>query len=84
MFSLRFKYSLYDLKVWANHPENGQVIIRNDTIYTDDSTKEKYFTEKVTIAANTKTDVRFLGWYDENNHLVTTNAVYSFNMLKLL
>jgi|GEM_PF-1167965 len=77
----RFKYTLYDLKVLANHPENGQVIIRNDTVYQNTSTKEKYFTEKVTIAAVTKTDVRFLGWYDEDNHLVITNAVYSFDMM---
>ena len=38
------------------------------------------FGSSVQIAAYSKTDVRFLGWYDEDNNLVSNKAVYSFSM----
>ena len=80
----RFRYTLYNLKVWSNNSDLGQVMIRDgysQTFYNEE-TLEEYYTEQVTIVAYSKTDTRrFLGWYDENNKLVSTNAVYTFNMV---
>ncbi len=78
----RFEYSKYDLNIWSNNTDLGQVMIRNGNsqVWYDDQTQKQYFTESTTIAAYTKTDTRFLGWYDENNNLVSTNAVYTFTM----
>ena len=79
----RFAYTQYDLNVWSNNIDLGQVMIRNgySQVWYDDQTQKQYYAESTTIAAYTKTDVRFLGWYDENNNLVSTSAVYSFTML---
>ena len=79
----RIKYTIYDLNVYSNDSSLGQVMIKegNSQTFYNSQTKEEYYTEKVTIAAYTKTDTRFLGWYDSNNNLVSTNAIYTFNML---
>ena len=79
----RFKYALYDLNVFSNNTDLGQVMIRNGNSQTfyDEETKEEQYKESVTIVAYSKTDTRFLGWYNEKNELVSTNAVYTFNML---
>ena len=78
----RFEYTKYDLEVWSNNVNLGQVMIKQDNSQTwyDELTQKQYYTESTTIAAYTKTDVRFLGWYDENNKLISTSAVYTFNM----
>ena len=78
----RFKYTTYSLHVFANHDENGLIMIKNGTYstYVSEDTTNQYYTESVTIAAYTKNDTRFLGWYDEDNQLISTNAVYTFNM----
>lgn len=81
----RFKYTLYDLKVWSNNYDLGQVIIRegnNQTFYNEETLQE-YYKESVTIVAYSKTDTRFLGWYDENNKLVSTNPAYTLNMINV-
>lgn len=80
----RFKYKLYDLNVWSNDADLGSVMIKNGNsqIYYTEETLKEYYTQKITIAAYTKTDtVSFLGWYNEENALVSTNAIYTFNML---
>ena len=79
----RFKYTLYDLTVCSNNTDLGQVIIRNGNsqIFYNEETLQEHYTEAVTIVAYSKTDTRFLGWYDEKNELVSTNAVYTFDML---
>ena len=79
----RFKRTLYDLNVWSNNTDLGQVMIRNgnsQTFYNEETLNE-YYKESVTLVAYSKTDTRFLGWYDEKNELVSPNAVYTFNML---
>ncbi|MDY4819576.1 MAG: InlB B-repeat-containing protein [Bacilli bacterium] len=78
----RFKYATYSLHVFANHDENGLIMIKNGTYstYVSEDTTNQYYTESVTIAAYTKNDTRFLGWYDEDNQLISTNAVYTFTM----
>ena len=80
----RFKYTLYDLKVKPNNNDLGQVMIKNGNsqIFYNEEMQQKYFTESVTIVAYSKTDTRrFLGWYNENNELVSTNAIHTFNMI---
>ena len=78
----RFEYTKYDLELWSNNQDLGQVMIKqgNSQIWYNEQTQKQYYTESTTIAAYTKTDIRFLGWYDENNNLVSTSAVYTFNM----
>ncbi len=78
----RFKYTTYSLHVFANHSENGLILIKNGNYssYTNEDTTSQYYTESVTIAAYSKNNTRFLGWYDENNDLISTNAVYTFDM----
>lgn len=76
----RFKYTQYDIDVWSNNTSLGQVMIKNGSSQTwyNTQTQKQYYTESTTIAAYTKTGTRFLGWYDENNNLVSTSAVYKF------
>lgn len=78
----RFKYTTYSLHIFANHNENGLVMIKNGryNTYVSEDTNNQYYTESVTIAAYSKNDTRFLGWYDKDNNLISTNAVYTFNM----
>ena len=78
----RYSYSSYQLKVFSYKPSIGQVLIRegNSQTFYEHVEQNKYFSERVTIAATSKTSTRFLGWYDTNGRLVSTNAVYTFNM----
>ena len=78
----RFKYTTYSLHIFANHNENGLIMIKNGNhnTYVSEDTTNQYYTESVTIAAYSKNDTRFLGWYDKDNNLISTNAVYTFNM----
>ena len=78
----RFKYTTYSLHIFANHNENGFIMIKNGNYntYVSEDTTNQYYTESVTIAAYSKNDTRFLGWYDKDNNLISTNAVYTFNM----
>ena len=78
----RFQLDSFTMHIYSNSENHGLVLLRsniNNNYLTEYSEKRKY-TSEVTIAAYSKTDVRFLGWYDENNELVTTNAVYTFVM----
>ena len=79
----RFKYTSYDLTAWSNNTDLGSVMIRegNSQVFYNEETLKKYYTESVTVVAYSKTDTRFLGWYNENNVLVSPNAVYTFNMI---
>ena len=78
----RFKYTTYSLHIFANHNENGLIMIKfgHYNTYVSEDTTNQYYTESVTIAAYSKNDTRFLGWYDKDNNLISTNAVYTFNM----
>ena len=79
----RFKYKLYDLEVHTNKTELGEVLIRNaGNTYKENLLVKSYYTEEVTIAAHSLTETtRYLGWYNENNELVSTNGVYKFEMI---
>ncbi|MCR4898547.1 MAG: InlB B-repeat-containing protein [Acholeplasmatales bacterium] len=79
----RFNYVIFNMHVFSNNPDLGEVMIRNGNSQTfyNEETLQRYYTESVTIAAKTTSSIRFLGWYDENNNLVSPNAVYTFNMV---
>lgn len=77
-----FQYKVYQVGVYINNSDLGQVLIRRPgtNVYKESDEEDKYYTESVTIAAVTTDNISFLGWYDEDNHLVTPNAVYTFTM----
>ena len=78
----RFEKDDFSLRIYSNNEDYGLVLLRDEN-YLDYLPEYKDLIEyktEVTIAAYSKSDVRFLGWYDENNNLVTTNAVYTFAM----
>lgn len=78
----RFKLDVFTMKIYSNNVDYGLVLLQSSTNvdYLEQYEEEREYTSSVTIAAFSKTDVRFLGWYDENNNLVETNAVYSLLM----
>ena len=78
----RFAYTQYSLHVYSNNSDNGLIMIKNGhyNSYVSEDTVNEYYTEAITIAAYTSTTVRFLGWFDSDNTLVSPNAVYSFDM----
>ena len=78
----RFQLDSFAMKIYSNSEDNGLVLLKSNlnNDYLLEYSEQRKYTSEVTIAAYSKTDVRFLGWYDENNQLVTTNAVYSFTM----
>ena len=75
-----FQPKSYNLTLKVNNTQNGQVKIGSTTVYYNQQTQDVRYTTNVQIAAYSKTDVRFLGWFDENGILIATNAVYSFVM----
>lgn len=78
----RIKYTIYNLTVYSNKTDLGKVMIREgySQVFYDTQTLTNYYTESITIVANTLTETRYLGWFNENNALVSTNAVYTFDM----
>ena len=78
----RFKKDDFYLNIYTNNRNYGLVLLKDENNFDFKSQYQDYieYDSEVTIAAYSKTDVRFLGWYDENNNLVTTNDVYAFNM----
>ncbi len=78
----RFKIGNYLLEVQSYNTDLGLVMIKGVSTNYSSSSKQRYdYKTKTFIAAYTKTEEhRFLGWFNENNELVETNAVYSFVM----
>ena len=78
----RFQLDSFAMNIYSNSEDHGLVLLKSNlnNDYLPDYSEQRKYTSEVTIAAYSKTDVRFLGWYDENNQLVTTNAVYTFMM----
>lgn len=76
-----FSYKTYKLHVGSAMPEYGSVMFKGDSDYSKESKSQIKYTESVSISALTTTDEHsFLGWFDENDELVSTNAVYTFVM----
>ena len=81
----RFEKGDFNLRIYTNNEDYGLVLLKSNSViddYLPEYAALKEYGSEVTIAAYSKSDVRFLGWYDENNNLVTTNAVYTFVMPK--
>ena len=79
----RFGKDDFYLTIYTNNEDYGLVLLKSNSVldeYLSLYTTLREYGSEVTIAAYSKSDVRFLGWYDENNELVTTNAVYTFIM----
>ena len=81
LIEARFKLDKYTLKLWSNNPSLGQVMIKDINQDWQDDCQDKFlYTKSVTIAAQSKSYIRFLGWYDEDNNIVSNNQVFTFNM----
>lgn len=78
----RFTYLKHELIVKSNNVSKGTVMIQGEShvAYVESDSEDVNYLEQVTIVANTLTNTRFLGWYNEDNELVDTNAVYTFVM----
>ena len=79
----RFEKEDFNLRIYSNNEDYGLVLLKSNSVvneYKPEYAVLKEYGSEVTIATYSKSDVRFLGWYDENNNLVTTNAVYTFIM----
>lgn len=78
----RFEIDSFLLNIHSNNKNYGLVLLKSNTNneYLQEYQDYRDYASEVTIAAYSKTDVRFLGWYDKENKLVETNAVYSFVM----
>ncbi len=78
----RFKLASFLMNVYTSNSNYGLVLLKGNAYndYQEQYQEYRNYTTEVTIAAYSKTDVRFLGWYDTDNKLVETNAVYTFVM----
>ena len=78
----RFKYDSYKMSIYTNNDDYGLVLLKStlNNQYLASYEENREYSSIVTVAAYSKTDTRFLGWYDTDNKLVETNAVYSFVM----
>lgn len=78
----RFKLISFLLNVHTNNQDYGLVLLKstNNNNYLSEYQCYCDYSLPVTIAAYSKTNIRFLGWYDNENKLVETNAVYNFTM----
>ena len=78
----RFQLASFLMNVHTSNSNYGLVLLRGNAYndYQEQYQEYRNYTSSITIAAYSKTDVRFLGWYDTDNKLVETNAVYTFVM----
>ena len=83
----RFFPKSYILRLESNNDICGLVAINKDgeinnefTHYGDEAEEYVEYTHQTTIVALTLSQDRFLGWFDEDDNLVDTNAVYRFVM----
>ncbi len=78
----RFDLDSFKMTIKSNDEEYGLVLLKTgyNNVYCSAYAEDLKYKNNVTISAFSKTEVRFLGWYDENKNLVSTNAVYSFTM----
>ena len=76
----RFKLAAFSLNIYSNNSNYGLVLLKEYNNYQASYQKNYNYKSTVTIAAYSQTSVRFLGWYDLDNQLVSTKAVYTFTM----
>ena len=81
---LKYTYTKTEYVTW--YADSTTVFVYPTTKEVENTTNKDVYESKydykkeVKIAAFSKSAVRFLGWFDEKNNLVSTNAVYTFNM----
>lgn len=78
-----FELKSFCVEVVSDNDECGLVSLEADArqrFYSSYSRSLLLYKSDVSVAAYSKSDVRFLGWYDEGNSLISSNAVYSFSM----
>ena len=78
----RIEYNSYNFTVYSNNTDWGLITIkRGETInYKESDSDVLFYTEQVTVTAFSKGNVRFLGWY-YNNEKKSSNVIYTFNMV---
>ena len=78
----RFSMTVNKLHIESNNPTMGQVRINNNDGGSYGAEDNGYFSRgtSVTIVTYTIGETRFLGWFDEDNELVDTGAIYTFIM----
>ncbi len=81
----RFELASFNMTIKSNFADYGLVMFKDENnkynYYSGYASNKFKYTDDLTIVALSQTDVRFLGWYDENDELVSTNAVYTFKMV---
>ena len=79
----RFSLDSFTLSISSNNLTYGEVFPIDDSSsqIQDAYTLSKVYTDSITVKAMSKTNsVNFLGWYDEDNNLVSSNSLYTFTM----
>lgn len=78
----RFGINSYIINVHTNNSDNGLVLLKStgNNEYRVEYEETRKYKSEVSVAAYSKNDTRFLGWYDERNVLVQTNPVFTFEM----
>lgn len=78
----RFKLKSYSLNIYTNNADNGLVLLKSlfNNDYLEKYQEYRDYTSEVTVAAYSKTNIKFLGWYDDENDLISTNEIYKFSM----
>lgn len=81
-FEAKFKLDAFTLKINSNNSNYGLVNLN----VTDEEQEYKElfsgnfdYMSQITIVAQSKTNVKFLGWYNDNK-LVSAQAIYTFTM----
>ncbi len=74
----RLKYHTYELEVKSYNTSLGTVSISE--AYSSRETKDIDYKSEVTISSLRTNTYAFLGWYDENNNLVSNLETYTFLM----
>ena len=81
----RFRYAYFKLTAITDKKEYGTVRIGmegGEDAFKEKDEKTQFYTESVTVCAQASSTVRFIGWYDEDDNLVSYNAIYNFKMPK--
>lgn len=71
----------YSITVMSYQPNYGDILLQgtcND--YIQNCSDKREFLSEVTIDAKTKKDINFLGWYDSENRLISSDKLFSFEM----
>lgn len=77
----RFMINSYNLYVESVQPSFGLVSIEGDFQFENKSQKVIQYNDIISISAYTNNPTySFLGWFDSNGNLISTNNVYTFNM----